>query len=364
MATKKHPKIENAWIIYWYPEGRKGGQKQQTVYDCSEAKAKDIELSLRRRRDGSIKNAANPRMQHVFPEWVAWMKLHRSPKTVESIMYAMKHLEPHFNELTVPQINEAIINKYQKKRKHAPRACNLEIDYLKSCITWMVKRGLCEPLPFKIERLKYHEPIPRIPTPEDFVKWMNSVTNDGPWDKENKRRLPGPKKALLWIMVRAGLRFKEATHIKWQDIDFNQGVIYLTETKGGRPRIAPLPNEANEILKPIYDQLTNDHKDKQPPKGLVAPSKTTGEPYGNMKNLFKTASKRSGVQIKGPHTLRHIHGTYLLAATGDLRLVQASLGHTQIRTTEKYTQIDIERLKRGQAAITHYTNGNGDKNNA
>lgn len=64
-----------------------------------------------------------------------------------------------------------------------------------------------------------------------------------------------------------------------------------------------------------------------------------------MKNLFKTASERSGVPIKGPHTLRHICGTYTLAATGDLRLVQDTLGHTQVRTTEIYTQISLDRLR-------------------
>lgn len=356
MSIKKHPKIANAWIIYWYPHGRKGSQRQQTIYDCNETQARDIELSLRRRKNGSIKNATNPRLQNVFPEWVAWLKLYRSPNTVKSVCWALKHLEPHFNALTVGEINEAVINQYQHKRKATARSCNLEIDYLKICISWMVERKLCSPLPFRIQKLPYQEPIPRIPTPAAFAKWLECITNDGPWDESSKRNLPGPKKALLWIMVRAGLRFVEATSLRWEDLDFDQGVLYLTTTKGGRPRIAPLPEEARQILEPICAELKK-AKPNSKLTGWIAPNPKTGKPYTNIKTLVRTASARSGTPIKGPHTLRHIHGTYLLAATGDLRLVQTSLGHTQIRTTERYTQIDINRLKLGQTAITQYTAG-------
>lgn len=224
----------------------------------------------------------------------------------------------------------------------------------------MVERKLCSPLPFRIQKLPYETPTPRIPTPAAFTKWLGAITNDGPWDEPSKRNLPGPKKALLWIMVRAGLRFVEATHLRWEDIDFDQGVLYLSKTKGSRHRIAPLPDEARQILEPIIAELKK-LKPTTKVSGWIAPNPRTGQPYKNMKTLFRTASARSGVPIKGPHTLRHIHGTYLLAATGDLRLVQTSLGHTQIRTTERYTQIDINRLKLGQAAISQYTAGKENK---
>ena len=73
-----------------------------------------------------------------------------------------------------------------------------------------------------------------------------------------------------------------------------------------------------------------------------------------MKTTFKTARQKTGVNIKGPHHLRHICATYLLTTTGDLRLVQATLGHTQIRTTQVYTQISSERLRLGQDRLLDY----------
>lgn len=352
MSIQKHKTIPNAWIIRWRPEGRKGKNEHLTVYDCDEAEARSVEMNLRQ-SGGAIHNVTNPMLRDVFPEWIAWMRIHRAPKTVESILWAMKHLEPHFGKLQVPRITEKSIDAYKTKRQATPRSCNLELDYLKSCISWMVERGMARPLPFKIHRLPYREPLPRIPTPEGLQKWLDALENDGPWDKATKTRLPGPKNALIWIMVRAGLRFKEATHLRWEDIDWHQGVIYFSQ-KGGRPRIAVLPEEARTILEPIKKK-----------SGLVAPSGKSDpknpKPYTHMKNLFKTASERSGVPIKGPHTLRHICATYTLAATGDLRLTQAILGHTQIRTTEKYTHINIDRLRQGQTATDTWTKTNKKK---
>lgn len=336
--------IPRSWVIDYYPQGRKGKRCQQVVHDVDESEARQLEMELRRSATGGIKNEINPALKDVIPEWLRWMRLHRSPKTVDSIGWALKHLLPHFGQLTVGRITELDILKYKQARKNTPVACNLELDYLKSLIGWMVKRKICNPLAIHIERLPVQRKLPRIPGPEALLRWIEAAEGDGPYDKQTRKRRPGPKNALLWIMVRAGLRFDEAVNLQWQDINFDDGTLYYT-AKRGKPRVSILPDEAREILEPIKKS-----------RGLVAPGKD-GKPLGNMKSLFKTASRRSGVDIKGPHTLRHICGTYTLEATGDLRLVQETLGHTQIRTTERYTQISLARLRLGQAKQVDYTGG-------
>jgi integrase len=354
MSYAPHPDIERAWIIRWRPNGRNGPRKQITVFDKSEAEAIAIEARMRQAPSGAPHNATNPLLINVIPLWLDWMRLHRSESTVKSIGWALRHLQPHFGHLTVGQIGEREILAYQHARQKTPRSCNLELDYLKSLIGWMVERHYCLPLPIKIKKLPYRRPLPRVPTPEDLDKWMAHLQHDGPWCPETKRNLPGPKTALVWIMLRCGLRFTEATHLQWRDIDFDAGVIYLSKTKGDRPRLAVLPDEARAILEPLRKGKT----------GLIAPNKK-GQPYGHMKRLFETASQRSGIDIKGPHTLRHACGTYTLEATGDLRLVQETLGHTQIRTTELYTQVSLDRLRLAQAKTrdhkTRVHGGNPEK---
>lgn len=344
MSYKPHPTIANAWIICWRPSGRKGPQKYQTVYDCNESQVALIEQSLRQKP--TIANPVNPFIRDVVPTWLEWMTLHRAPKTVESIGWALKHLLPHFGHLQVPQITEAVINQYQHKRRTTACSCNLELNYLAALIGWMRKRRMCEPLPFKIEKLPYRRPLPRIPAPSDFQRWMAAVEPDGTWDKKTKTRRPGPKNALLWIMAAAGLRYTETTTLRWSDIDREQGIIYVRNPKGGTPRLAPLPPQAKAILDQIW-------KEEFSPDDLIAANRY-GKPYSHMKSLFRTASERSGIKVKGPHTLRHICGTYLIASGADLRTTQTMLGHTQVRTTQLYTQVDITGLQRAQEKVTQH----------
>jgi len=167
------------------------------------------------------------------------------------------------------------------------------------------------------------------------------MEGDGPFDPATKRRRHGPKNALVYIMVRSGLRFSEASMLRWEDVDFSQRAIYVHDGKGGRARMAILPEEAHEILEPIRQKT-----------GYITTNRA-GHPIKSMKTLFMTTSRRSGIPIKGPHNLRHICGTYTLEATGDLRLTQNTLGHTQIKSTEIYTQISLQRLRAGHEAMTH-----------
>ncbi|WP_020675513.1 tyrosine-type recombinase/integrase [Geopsychrobacter electrodiphilus] len=337
--TKNGDIIPGSWVIDYYPEGRNGRRTRQIVNDCSEIEVHAIEMQLRRRRSG-IKNLINPRIVDVLPDWLEWVSLHRAPKTYDSILWALKNLKPHFGALTIGEITEIHINKYKTKRKSTPRSCNLEIDYLKSLISWMVERKMCDPLPFRVQRLAYEAPQPKIPSPAELHKWLDHIDN-------------GPKKAIIYIMLRAGLRYAEASRLKWQDVNLIDGVIYYI-AKRGKTRASILPEEAIKILAGQAAIVRKANKGKYP-TGYIAANPKTGEPYASMKKAFATASRKSGVPIKGPHTLRHICGTYTLEATNDLRLVQETLGHTQIRTTEKYTQISLARLRDGQQRQSDHT---------
>ena len=341
MAVKQHKDkngdpVANSWVIDYRPDGRNGKRIIRVLNDVTEGQARLIEKSLRRQRQTAT--AVNKTISEVLPDWLHWMNLHRSPKTLESIGWAIKHLEPHFGHYTVNRITEETFNQYKTKRRQSPRACNLEIDYLKSMISWMAERKMCDPLPFKVQRLPYKKPLPQIPTPAELNKWLAEIKDP-------------QKRAMVDLMLYSGLRFKEVTHLNWHSIDLKGRSLMLTDTKGDRPRIAILPDSVADYLDTI---------DKNDRTGLAFPSPKpdkngdTGKPYNNMKTMFKGASARSGVYIKGPHTLRHICGTYTLASSGNLRLVQTTLGHTQIRTTELYTQIEIGGLRTGQQGMHKY----------
>ena len=253
--------IPRSWVIDYYPQGRKGQRVQQGVSDIDESDARQLEMSLRRQHSGGIKNAINPPLRDVLPDWLDWLRLHRSPNIIKSIGWALKNLIPHFGNLTVGRIDEAVIHNYQVKRKNTPRACNLELDYLKSLISWMVKRKLASPLPFRFEKLPVKNRLPRIPGPDALACWMRAVEKDGEWDKKTRTRKPGPKNTILWIMVGSGLRYQEAANLRWEDIDWGEGVIYYT-AKRSQDRISLLPDEARKILEPLRKKKNGRKKNR------------------------------------------------------------------------------------------------------
>ncbi len=117
----------------------------------------------------------------------------------------------------------------------------------------------------------------------------------------------------------AGLRLDEVRNLKWQDIDFDRGIIHAKTAKGEKERVVFLHSKLKEMLE-IYDV------NKQ---GLVFISQR-GRKYNKrtIQQIAKNAARKAGIKKKvTPHTLRHSFATHLLEAGADIRYIQQLLGH-------------------------------------
>lgn len=329
MSTRPHPTQAGKWVIDYYPQGRKG-KRQRIVYIGAQGDAVAWETELRRTAHG-LPNPINPKIIDIIPEFLEWYKLHRAERTWRDTKKSyLKNLLPHFGKLQVNRITMAIVNQYKLKRAGRNKTCNNELNALKAIIRFMVKHNHCNPLTFKIELLPYKAPIPQIPHPIDIQKLIEAV---------NKPL----KKAMVLFMWECGLRYGDMINIRWERIDWTSNTVNLIDTKGKHPRICLMTGNIKAILEPMRKET-----------GYVFENPKTGKPYGSLKTLFKSACKRAGIKRMHPHQLRHAAGTYLLEATGDLRLVQTMLGHKSITTTQIYTQIATERLRQGMSKAADY----------
>lgn len=250
----------------------------------------------------------------------------------------MRWIRPHFAELRLCDITPAIKKHYAETRGHKPRAINKEIDYIQGIIAWMVKNNYAEPLPFVPEKVPYNRPLPKVPHHEDVKAFLSEI--------KDPLRL-----AMVLIMFRGGTRFTETAHILWENIDWRNETIILTEkVKRGRQRIVILPDAAREILAPLAKDKNGRRK-----VGYIFINPKTGKPYGSLKTMFKGAARRAGINRLTPHQLRHAFATYLLEQEGDLRLVQEALGHRDVQTTQIYTQVNISRLRTAVRKSADYT---------
>ncbi len=149
-------------------------------------------------------------------------------------------------------------------------------------------------------------------------------------------------KAILEVLYGAGLRISELTNLNIMDVDLKKGWVRVMG-KGSRERIVPLGSQACRWVKK-YLQERNLEQGKS---ALFC--NRYGERISRQTcwKIIKKYAQKAGISKKiSPHTLRHSFATHLLSGDADLRSVQELLGHINITTTQIYTHITQERLKK------------------
>jgi integrase/recombinase XerD len=151
--------------------------------------------------------------------------------------------------------------------------------------------------------------------------------------------------ALLELLYATGMRASEAIGLKVSDINFEVSFVKCFG-KGSKERIVPL----NKITLAALQEYLEKGRPRFPAKDKEAlfVDKNGGRlTRQGLWLVMKKYVKKSGVKGKtSPHTLRHSFATHLLEKGADLRSVQEMLGHADISTTQIYTSVSRERLKR------------------
>lgn len=152
-------------------------------------------------------------------------------------------------------------------------------------------------------------------------------------------------RALLELIYGAGLRVSEAVELTMDCYDRENRALRVTG-KRGKTRWIPLPKATAEWLERYLTAAR--HQLIRKPTGLIFVA-DRGKPLMRQAVYLKLAkfSKVAGIPDHiGPHTLRHTYAVHLLKGGADLRSVQELLGHESIVTTQVYTQLDTEELRR------------------
>jgi integrase/recombinase XerC len=164
-------------------------------------------------------------------------------------------------------------------------------------------------------------------------------------DEKGKEDVWGLRdKAILELFYSAGIRLSELASLDLSSIDFNGGTIRVFG-KGRKERIVPVGRKAISALKDYLKArellsrietsavFINRLKKKLSARGIARIVK---------KNLARISEDKN----VSPHTLRHTFATHLLDAGADLLAVKELLGHKNLSTTQIYTHISVERLKK------------------
>ena len=144
---------------------------------------------------------------------------------------------------------------------------------------------------------------------------------------------------MLRLCYGMGLRVSEIVNIKITDVDSKNMQVFIERAKGKKDRYANLPES-------ILKQLRTYFIEYKPKKYLFEGQ--YGGPYSirSTQQVFKDALKRAKINKQvGIHGLRHSFATHLLENGTDIKFIQELLGHNDIKTTLRYTQVSEKSLK-------------------
>ncbi len=209
---------------------------------------------------------------------------------------------------------------------------------LKSFFRYLIREGVLEADP--TSDIKLPKKAKRLPKALSIAETIRLISAP-----REKTHISLRDAALLELLYATGMRASEAIGLNVSDINFEVSFVKCFG-KGSKERIVPLNKITLEALREYLEK----GKPKFPAKdkdALFVDKNGERLTRQGLWLVMKKYVKKTGVKGKtSPHTLRHSFATHLLEKGADLRSVQEMLGHADISTTQIYTSVSRERLKR------------------
>jgi len=211
----------------------------------------------------------------------------------------------------------------KRKRSYKSSTLYRKICSLKTFYEFLKRIGLTNENPIdNIERPKLRKRLPQFLTEEEVEKLIMVADNFR-------------NKLIVRLLYTTGLRVSELVNLNWEDIDFKNKEIIVRSGKGGKGRIV-LVDETTLKMLLKYKEMTGKNR------GSIFDLSVR-----TVQHIIKELRERAKLTKKvTPHVLRHTFATHLLEAGADIRAIQELLGHSSLSTTQIYTHVTREHIRR------------------
>lgn len=283
-------------------------------------------------------------MQNILKNYTDFLKIEKrySTNTVDAYRRDISRFLDFAGDRAVEAFDSTSIRSYLLKCLEEGRNSRSTARYLSSLKSFF--NFLCE------EKYLNDNPVEILESPK---LWRKLPTVVGLDEVEALLACPDPKtlqgirdKAMLEVLYATGLRVSELVSLKSTDVDFEVGYI-RSLGKGNKERVVPLGAVANEAVQDYIDVARRALLNGNTAHELFITRLGRKMTRQGFWKILKAYALKANIKTSvSPHSLRHAFATHLLERGADLRSVQEMLGHADISTTQIYTHILQERMRK------------------
>jgi integrase/recombinase XerD len=286
-------------------------------------------------------------MNHLLDQFLHYILVEKglSKNTIDAYSHGLNRFLDYLRRKGIqemPRVTKLDIRSFLlglKRQGLSTRSLVRNLAAIRSFFRFLIQEGILNANPIEeLESPKIERKLPEILTlkeVEQLLEQANSQTPIGIRDR-----------TMLEVLYATGMRVSELTKLPVQQVNLEGGYV-LVFGKGSKERIIPLGSEAMKWIA-LYLNSARERlaKGKESPSLFINRSGKGMSRQQFWKNI-KAYGRKAGIRKRiTPHLLRHSFASHLLEGGADLRSVQIMLGHADISTTQIYTHVTGERLKK------------------
>jgi len=204
-----------------------------------------------------------------------------------------------------------------------------------SAIKYAYTSALGNDITASIKRPKKEKRIPTTLSRDEVKKLLAEL-------KTEKSKL------MASLMYACGFRVSELVNLKISNLNFPEMIGHIRQAKGNKDRVFNIPEFLVDDLQNFVVLQKNNNEE------YLFTGRSSKLSTRSLQKIISSAAKRAGLENVHCHTLRHSFATHLLEDGVDIRKIQELLGHADLSTTQIYTHVSTEELKKIKSPIDNF----------
>jgi len=322
-------KKNKTWYIDYYVDGQRKREAVGSNLKMAEKVIAKRKVQIAENRFLDVESKAGCSFETLSKQYMEYAKTSKGSWSRDQ--RSIKVLSRWFGNRPLFKITALAVEKFKNERRTqvGPASVNRELACLKHMFTKAIHWKMASANPVKMVKL-FREENARL-------RYLT---------KEEIKRLchecPEHIRPIVLVALFTGMRKSEILGLKWDDLDFQQKLIYIRHTKNGRAKEIPMSADVYGVLRAL------------PFRSQYIFSKSNGERIVDIRTAFENAVSRAQIDNFVFHDLRHTFASYLVMSGVDLLTVKELLGHRTITMTLRYAHLSPKHKRDALESLKYF----------